>query len=617
MDHRKTRRAAFVERLEDRTLLSVSLLKDINTTPSGSNPAATLSSNPITSPVETIDINGTEYFFVQNGNSGPELWKTDGTGSTRLITMPDVPFYAQTKDVNGILYFLETGMGLWRSDGTPAGTGQVNNVIITNGLSNPGNLTVFDGNLYFLGKQPYSSTIQIWKTNGTSGQTSPIEALPPDVRVSAPGPFFGPDLAAGANTLLLNLRDYLYSMDPAGNLTALGPSASEHINPQNFPENNIAVLGNLTYFEANVYVTNNGQQTTDYRLYRTDGTAAGTEVVAHLPSGVSSVFAAAGGHLYFTCSGQMWGSDGTSQGTVPLVTSSASLPPFLFGNKVFFDGKDSSGNDAVYATDGTPQGTSAIGSIHAWSTASAGGMLYMKATQGSGPFMLWQSDGTMAGTAPVNDPILQTLQLGDIIGSSNGRLYFSANDGVHGMEPWKLESPGIISGYAFDDLNHDGLREPGEGGLAGVTVYLDLNHNGQLDPNENNAVTDSRGNYLFTNVPAGSYTVREVVPAGYALTAPLTYAGDASSSNVPTTGPTFGNVLLSSVTMDLSYFLTIARNFGSAGTFANGDLNGDGTVNLADFLLLARNFGHPLPGSGTPSVVPSATSRAAGRTRRM
>jgi hypothetical protein len=50
--------------------------------------------------------------------------------------------------------------------------------------------------------------------------------------------------------------------------------------------------------------------------------------------------------------------------------------------------------------------------------------------------------------------------------------------------------------------------------LSGQTVYIDANSNGALDPGERTAVTDAKGNYRF-QVPAGTYTVREVVPAGY------------------------------------------------------------------------------------------------------
>lgn len=79
--------------------------------------------------------------------------------------------------------------------------------------------------------------------------------------------------------------------------------------------------------------------------------------------------------------------------------------------------------------------------------------------------------------------------------------------------------PGI-RGTVFNDMNHNGKRDPGEPGLAGITVYLDLNNNGHFDANEPSQVTDANGNYTFTNLQPGSYTVAEVVPAGSVQTFP-------------------------------------------------------------------------------------------------
>ncbi|MBF2020496.1 MAG: VWD domain-containing protein [Hydrococcus sp. C42_A2020_068] len=62
------------------------------------------------------------------------------------------------------------------------------------------------------------------------------------------------------------------------------------------------------------------------------------------------------------------------------------------------------------------------------------------------------------------------------------------------------------------------LLEPG---LEGVSIYLDLNDNSILDDGEPSQVTDENGQYLFTDLAAGTYTVREVVPNGSSQTAPM------------------------------------------------------------------------------------------------
>src|SRR5262249_17437588 len=52
------------------------------------------------------------------------------------------------------------------------------------------------------------------------------------------------------------------------------------------------------------------------------------------------------------------------------------------------------------------------------------------------------------------------------------------------------------------------------GGLGGVTVFLDDNNNGRLDDNERRTTTDVNGNFRFTDLGAGTYHVRQVLPAG-------------------------------------------------------------------------------------------------------
>jgi hypothetical protein len=89
---------------------------------------------------------------------------------------------------------------------------------------------------------------------------------------------------------------------------------------------------------------------------------------------------------------------------------------------------------------------------------------------------------------------------------------------------------GTVSGIVFDDVNADGLRDPGERGLSGITVFLDTNTNGLLDPGEPSTVTqvdyfftpaiDETGNYSFTHLGRGNYSVREIVPPSQNATPP-------------------------------------------------------------------------------------------------
>src|SRR5205807_2826221 len=58
----------------------------------------------------------------------------------------------------------------------------------------------------------------------------------------------------------------------------------------------------------------------------------------------------------------------------------------------------------------------------------------------------------------------------------------------------------------------NGVQDNSELGRAGVTVYLDADNNGRLDPGETSTTTGSDGSYTFSNLAAGTYSVRVNAP---------------------------------------------------------------------------------------------------------
>lgn len=99
-----------------------------------------------------------------------------------------------------------------------------------------------------------------------------------------------------------------------------------------------------------------------------------------------------------------------------------------------------------------------------------------------------------------------------------------------------------VSGHIFEDLNGDGIEQPGEPPLAGWRVKV----SGGVS-----ALTDAQGNFT---TPAesndGSYTITEVIEPGWACTDPAnpgTGAGTQTTpfgTSQPVTGITFGNAPL-------------------------------------------------------------------------
>jgi ELWxxDGT repeat protein len=202
------------------------------------------------------------------------------------------------------------------------------------------------------------------------------------------------------------------------------------------------VIGSEAYFTANDGTHGNA-------LWKTDGTAAGTVMVADLtPWNLTNV----NGELFFSVDNgpndqQLWKSDGTTAGTVMLADAYSRLD----GNPV--DGYFGYGFRELTNVNGT---------------------LYFRADDGTHGGELWKSDGTAAGTVMVKD--INPGALGSYpndLTNVNGTLYFAADDGIHGFELWR--SDGSPSGTALvKDLN------PGSGwGLRSGYFQL-ANFNGTL-----------------------------------------------------------------------------------------------------------------------------------------
>ncbi|MBN1855236.1 MAG: S8 family serine peptidase [Pirellulales bacterium] len=88
-----------------------------------------------------------------------------------------------------------------------------------------------------------------------------------------------------------------------------------------------------------------------------------------------------------------------------------------------------------------------------------------------------------------------------------------------------VPSYATVTGYVFNDMDEDGIRDAGEPGLNNWIVFLDLDNDGLVGLGEPSMRTNSLGAYTFTNLVSNFYRVRAVNQPGWDQTVP---GGDGS-----------------------------------------------------------------------------------------
>src|SRR5262249_43467528 len=153
----------------DGTTAGTTILKDFN--PGGGNANAFFRS--------LADVNGTLYFGAPEGlSSSPTgLWKSDGTpAGTVQISMLNGRYPNYLTAVNGTSYFFApdgSNQALWKSDGTAPGTAVVVD-LTTLGLYE--NLTNAGGTLFFTGPVPGGGHSTLWQSDGTAAGTTVVNS---------------------------------------------------------------------------------------------------------------------------------------------------------------------------------------------------------------------------------------------------------------------------------------------------------------------------------------------------------------------------------------------------------------------------------------------------------
>lgn len=352
--------------ISDGTSAGTQLVRDIF-------PGSTDDGPQDSSPRELVQLNGNVFFRAESAD-GVELWITDGTeaGTLQVLdispgsstdggnTVPDSSNPSELVVANGQLFFAAddgtTGRELWKSDGTATGTTLVRDIFAGSqaNASTPIELTVLDDEVYFAAQNAENGA-ELWKSDGTEAGTLLVKDINGG---SADGLSATNAMTAANGVIFFAATDgtsgfELWSTDG----TEAGTQLVRDIQPgagDSLAQVEFANVGNTLYFAAD-----NGLDGPE--LWKTDGTAAGTVLVANIndangTGSAPSFLTAVGDRVFFSAedsaSGrELWESDGTAAGTLlvaDLAAGSQSSEPvelFDLDGTLFFGADDGSGFD--------------------------------------------------------------------------------------------------------------------------------------------------------------------------------------------------------------------------------------------------------------------------------
>ncbi|AFE06968.1 flagellar hook-length control protein [Corallococcus coralloides DSM 2259] len=426
----------------------------------------------------------------------------DVAGDPRLVLSPQSFDSHATVELNGRLYFLSgaprpdggTVNELWVTDGTAAGTRSLREWLPPSTRIDLGSLRATSHRLFFTATTDETGR-ELWTSDGTREGTHLTREL-------SPGQAHGMSLQAP-----------------------------------------VIALGDVVLFAPS------GTGTTEFDLWKSDGTEAGTVPVKDIAQGPASLlttgFVRAGDTVFFGALGpagdELWRTDGTAAGTwmvrdlQPGLDSAFPRELTAVGRTLYFAAQNDRMGHSLWKTDGTTEGTVLVAEFprpdagnHLFNLTALGDRLFFT-TFVPGGVALWRTDGTEASTRPV------MIQSSKTFGGTSAqlipvghRLYMVSHDTLSGDSLWVTDgSPeGTRRLPSPTPLGREFIRGAAawEGGLAFIrTTPTGANElwmtDGTLD-----------GTVRQTRLPSGNANVPPtgLVPFQGAL---LTTAGDAWTPN--------------------------------------------------------------------------------------
>jgi ELWxxDGT repeat protein len=399
-------------------------------------------------------LGGQQYFLVDDPTNQTWLWRTDGSaaGTTQVVALG--PTQGQSSIATlGAQLVIGASNALFVGDGTAGGTTSLGSGSVTRSITSLGSFALFTRRV------PVGIEQELWRTDGTPAGTQLVFGTPHGYEgmVAAQGCAFAfatdatgfhhllrtDGTAAGTRLLPMNSRPDQSSIAPLGANAvvtgALRPPFANTIETY-VTDGSVAGTNQLLQNQSRPGVRSAGRSTavgeallfvaetaaTGSELWRTDGTAAGTQLVQDFApgpaNGISDVVTFRG-EAWFLAGNRLWRSDGTAAG------SSIALQPdptasYLFGLVATDDwlvfASTSTLSQRLWRSDGTVGGTQELDSVGLWQFFQdwrqiGNRTFYVKFTGSSR--RLWCTDGSASGPTDLSP-------VHSVVGALGSRLVF-------------------------------------------------------------------------------------------------------------------------------------------------------------------------------------------------
>ncbi|MFA6958397.1 MAG: ELWxxDGT repeat protein [Thermoanaerobaculia bacterium] len=391
-----------------------------------------------------IAVLGGKLVFRRNRN---EIWVHDNDGSRLLRTIDtsasSSSYWSSTDAWNG-LAFLGNELGLWKSDGTEAGTVKISSTAAYN-------LTPTARGLFFDGRSVESGS-ELWVTDGSEAGTHLVADLTP-----------GAGSTLSSSAAIRELGDGIFFVSSLGKIGVSDGSASgtrvlREGKPMSW-SSTATVWNGVAYFGFD-----DGEHGRD--LWKSDGTETGTRMVLDddtpvdlgAPSGpLVSPIASGTTHIYYCWGNRLLRSDGTAAGTVTISSAFSGGRLLTVGDRLYFSGWSTQHGSEPWVSDGSSAGTHLIANLRTEAPLSssprnfvAGRTLSFFLADSEGSVGIWRTDGSSEATRLIVEGNDSYYPPGQIVGVVGDTLYFFKSNALWMVRP-EDETPTLAKEFTNDE----------------------------------------------------------------------------------------------------------------------------------------------------------------------